>query len=713
MVTKSYYFVGLNEYLYDYFLYVNRSIEPQKQIVIVEIDNKSLLKLGKWPLDRKYYAQLLDILFKDKARVVAFYLYFYDYTNNESDKSFIKRLKEYPTVLLDSGISPEYSINKTFWQEISKTSILAHNVFPVDKNNIVRNQFLFISNKPSFPLAILHLTDKQKYDQYKNYNLKAEKASNIILINYKRTASKFEEYSLVDVLEGKIPSTTFKNKIVMVAPSAKGLTNYYLTPFTRHQGAFLSGLEKAIIIQAQILDSLMNYGILKTINPTILSGFIFIFLFLLLNILFQMGIFRQLILSFIILPPLILLTSLILLEKATIWITPLPFLLACLLGFLIVSISVVTTTTRFIDKYINELSNKSKSKVALKLETSVDSKLLSLLELTDIINADRDILETVLTSVSSIIMLFDKNGTIIYSNHPDYYKVNFNICDISQDIDLDEIKKTSSQNETYKKKIELKQSYYNFIVNPAKGNYYVGILNDITDMVKINEMKSDMLRMLSHEFKTPLATILLCSDYVSQTHTDQSIGEYLERINNQTEFLEEMIDNFLALNKLEVSDFQINKESTNIVEFVKPIIDNLRVIAENKKINIQYIYDESTPVKAPLDKKYMLIAIKNLIDNAMKYSPANTTIIIKLTKSSNNIKLSIKDEGFGISKDNLNKLFEKFYRVKTDKTKVIKGTGLGLSFVKRIIELHGGKIDVKSQENHGSEFIILLPIENS
>ncbi|MEW5819277.1 MAG: CHASE2 domain-containing protein [Cyanobacteriota bacterium] len=730
LISETPSFIALNDYIYDMSLHETRSKKNNNQIIIVKIDKKSLNEIGAWPWNRKYYADILDILFKNKAKVVAFYIMFNDYYIKEGDNNFIETLKKYPTVLLDTNIgSNEDNTFNEFWKKISTTSELGHHFFPVDKFYITRRQFLFFADRPSFPLAITKITNKNIFNTYQKFkssnttqdnvlpedkNQPTELSTTYILpINYKTSSELFASYSFIDVLNGKFDKNAFKDKIVLIAPTENQSNQYFVTPFSRFQGTGFTGKDIDIVVQAQILDSLLNYNPLKVIDPALNNIILIIFIVLYINLLYKVSLSRQIVLSFAVLPVLIGLTSVLLLKEISFWITPLKYIIACILSFISVSVLVVANTSRVLDRYLKELSGKSKSSVNYTQEYSVDSKLTSLKGLTDHINEDKDLLETVLVSVNSIIMLFDKTGKIIYSNNPDYYIQNSSIQELSDEINLIEINNITDKNQNYKKRINLNHNSYNFFVSPAKGDLFVGILNDITDMVKMNEMKTNLLRMLSHEFKTPLATILLCSDYMTTINKNDEINQYIEKITTQTEFLEEMIDNFLALNKLEVSDFQINKQSHNIDNFITPIINGLKVIAENKNINIKYFCNYNVPKETYFDEKYMQIAVKNLIDNALKYSPDNTEINVIIDLEDSYLRINVQDQGFGISREDLKKLFDKFFRVSNENTKGIKGTGLGLSFVNRIIQLHGGRIEVKSTPGIGSEFILYLPVNNN
>lgn len=712
LIAQTNWFVAVNNYIYDLFIFMNKTNLPQKEIVIVEIDNKSIQKFGRWPWDRKMHAKLLDTLFANKAKVVGLYINFPDPSNENSDNILFSALRKYPVVIIDSRITTSYIAKTPFWKAISKTCSLGHNILPVSKDNTIRKQLLFVNDKPSFALAILELINKEQYNFYKSLQ-KQNIDNNILLINYKRTPSFFLRYSYSDILDNNFNPDIVKDKIVLVSITLKGLSEFYVTPFSRNEGKYSLGTTNAIFVQAEILDSLMNFKILGSLNNIYLYLLLLPFIFILLNVLKPFGVFMQLMLSFVLLPIIILSSTFVIFELFNLWITPLVFLLASLLSFVAISISVIANTSRFLDKYISELSSGTKNKLILKTEGSVDGKLLSLKGLTDLIQADKNILETVLSSVNSVIMLFDQDGNILYSNNVKYYWENMNIEDISTELILDEIKGETQNDSVYEKNITLKGNHYKFFVSLAKDNLYVGILNDITDIVKMNEMKSNMMRMLSHEFKTPLATILLCSDYMKELNKNESITTYIDKITAQVEFLEELIDNFFTLNKLEIPDFQINKAPVDLNQLLDSVITNLKVIADNKKINIVYKPDEKIPEQVYSDEKYLQIVVKNLIDNAIKYSPPDTTITVSCELLEDKAKISVMDEGFGITEEDLKRLFEKFYRVKTDQTKGIKGTGLGLSFVKRIVDLHDGEIAVKSQLNVGSEFIVYLPLQDS
>ena len=482
---------------------------------------------------------------------------------------------------------------------------------------------------------------------YTDLSKNPKNQSNIILINYKHVSSQFPRYSYSDVLENKVPPDAFKDKAVLIGVTSSGKSEYYVTPFSRNQPALLSGTSSVLTIQAQIIDSLINFNILNTLNQNISNIILFVFLFIILNTLFKLDIFQQTVISFIILPAFISVIVLVCFQELNLWIPPVNFFLACLLSFLTVSIYVIFSTSRFLDRYITELSGKTKGSTSGETDyINVQSKLSNLKGLTDHIYADKTILEMVLTSVSSIIILFDSEGKVLYSNDPQFNKENFNITQISEDININEIKEATSNINFYKTRIEIKLNHYNFFVSITNNQQYVCILNDITDMVNINQMKTNMLRMLSHEFKTPLATILLCSDYMSELNTDRRMDKYLDKISNQTVFLEEMIDSFLTLNKLEVSDFRIEPKPVNINDFIETMISNLKVLAENKGIKIIFNKSGDIPAELSLDPNYFHIALKNLIDNAIKYSPENTEIIVSLEKNNDQVLISVKDQGF-------------------------------------------------------------------
>ncbi|MEW5820310.1 MAG: HAMP domain-containing sensor histidine kinase, partial [Cyanobacteriota bacterium] len=168
------------------------------------------------------------------------------------------------------------------------------------------------------------------------------------------------------------------------------------------------------------------------------------------------------------------------------------------------------------------------------------------------------------------------------------------------------------------------------------------------------------------------------------------------------------VNNFLNLSRLENNMVEIKLVKTDICSIINNCIELQTGIASSK--NIKIILEKTGPAFVMADPKQLLIVLNNLIGNALKYSFENSEIIITIKTENNMQTISVKDFGLGIPEDEVDLIFEKFFRSRNNKEGNIEGTGLGLSIIKTIIDKHGGNIQVESKENEGSTFSFSLPV---
>ncbi|MFW6220537.1 MAG: ATP-binding protein [Nanoarchaeota archaeon] len=228
---------------------------------------------------------------------------------------------------------------------------------------------------------------------------------------------------------------------------------------------------------------------------------------------------------------------------------------------------------------------------------------------------------------------------------------------------------------------------------------------------KIDQIKSEFVSNVSHELRTPLTSISGYSKLISMEKLGKITKkqkESLKVIINESDRLTRLINDVLDLSKLEAGKIKINKEKFDIIDCINEVINTLKSIANEKKIKLKL---KKTGKNFTIDAGRDLIkqVLINLINNAIKFSYNNNSVEIIVKSLKDNFKITIKDKGRGISKEFLPKLFNKFYQIDSSLTREHGGTGLGLVIVKHIVDLHNGKIDVKSKLNKGSEFTIILP----
>jgi two-component system phosphate regulon sensor histidine kinase PhoR len=228
----------------------------------------------------------------------------------------------------------------------------------------------------------------------------------------------------------------------------------------------------------------------------------------------------------------------------------------------------------------------------------------------------------------------------------------------------------------------------------------------------LNETQNDFIHNFTHEFKTPVAVINLAADVLRDPVNAQKPGKlatYAGIVKYQAEYLQNQTEKLLNFAYTESRQLQFSKGKVNIHELIQEAVSNLAPLISEK--NAQIILELNTEQPFLMaNKDYLVIVIINLLDNAIKYSK-DPRISIHTKNTGNRMILSVSDNGVGIEKKQIKKLFQKFFRGRDGETYVAKGFGLGLSFVKKIVAAHKGKIKVESIPGKGSTFIIELPLQ--
>jgi signal transduction histidine kinase len=224
---------------------------------------------------------------------------------------------------------------------------------------------------------------------------------------------------------------------------------------------------------------------------------------------------------------------------------------------------------------------------------------------------------------------------------------------------------------------------------------------------KVENLKQNFISLMSHDLKTPVAKIAGTADVMLQQHrSDKDLSKGLNYIIDSTKELNKFITSILDLTKIESRDITLNIASKDVNKLIESVVESLALEAQKKGMKIN---TELAPLY-PIDFDQDLIrrVISNLVENAIKYSGEGTAITIRTEDDEKWVYISIEDNGAGIPANDLEHVFDKFYRVKNDASHVIKGSGLGLYLVKYFVELHGGKISVESELGSGTKFKVQL-----
>ena len=230
---------------------------------------------------------------------------------------------------------------------------------------------------------------------------------------------------------------------------------------------------------------------------------------------------------------------------------------------------------------------------------------------------------------------------------------------------------------------------------------------------KWNRLSVDFFNNMAHEFRTPLTNIQLAHSMAKRNHKGLKDDPYLEVISNESHRLLEQVERMLHVAKLEKGDFQLNKDEFLIKDFLSEIIADMKWQAEQKGMKIKLDTDNTEGLMLEADKLHLSNAIRNLLDNAIKYSPQDAGITVKLKREASWLRLTIADQGKGISAEEFDLLTEKFRRGQQGNIHQVPGFGLGLSYVKRIAELHGGKLQLDTDHDQGCSMSIMLAVNPS
>lgn len=226
-------------------------------------------------------------------------------------------------------------------------------------------------------------------------------------------------------------------------------------------------------------------------------------------------------------------------------------------------------------------------------------------------------------------------------------------------------------------------------------------------LIEERESAKALVTDISHQLKTPLASLNMCNSILLEEDLiDEERTEFLNISENNIKKLEYLIDSLVNISRLEAEMIKITPVNTSIKETITKAINSVYVKALDKKIDIEL--EEFEDKIIPHDEKWTEEAIFNVLENGVKYTKEGGNIKVSLVETVNFIRISIKDNGRGIKKEDYNNIFKRFYRGKSENVKNIEGSGVGLYLSRKIIEEQGGSISVKSKEGLGSEFIILM-----
>jgi len=238
------------------------------------------------------------------------------------------------------------------------------------------------------------------------------------------------------------------------------------------------------------------------------------------------------------------------------------------------------------------------------------------------------------------------------------------------------------------------------------------LIFDDSEMRRLDSIRRDFVANISHELKTPIGALSILSEAVLDASNDpEAIAKFASRMQAEAKRLSDLVQEIINLSRLQDDDPLKNGKPVNLVEVITEAVDQSRLNAEKRKITL--VFEQLDKAVVNGDRNQLTMAINNLIENAINYSPDATRVAITLKVSDQIAEIAVSDQGIGIPEKDLERIFERFYRVDPARSRLTGGTGLGLSIVKHIATNHGGDVSLWSVEGAGSTFTIRFPLADT
>jgi len=342
------------------------------------------------------------------------------------------------------------------------------------------------------------------------------------------------------------------------------------------------------------------------------------------------------------------------------------------------------------------------------------------------ISQEKGKLEALLQNMSDGVIAFDENGELIHANPSgqeflsisgETLKFNEIFSNMGLNVSFEDIMK-ANKGVSINQKFEVRDRYLNLLFARVFGdnNSITGIIvviQDITEQENLEKMRREFVANVSHELKTPITSIqgysetLLSSDDIDK----ETREKFLEVINKEAERMSRLVSDLLKLSRMDFQNNAMNCASFNAVKMAASCIDKIFIEADKKKQEL-VLFNDDSEIYAYANEVDIEQVLLNIISNAIKYTPEGGKIGVKVEQIGDNVEILVKDNGIGIPKEDLPRIFERFYRVDKARSREMGGTGLGLSIAKTMVEANGGRIKIDSDFGKGTEVRIRLKVSN-
>ncbi|MDN7182357.1 CHASE2 domain-containing protein [Caballeronia sp. SEWSISQ10-4 2] len=745
--------------IYDQLLSHSAS-RPSAGIVIVAVDDESIAELGRWPWPRETHAALLDQLAKAKPASVAYDVLFTE--PSPGDAAFAQAMKHVPTYL--PLLVDRLPVNQNEPAAVEPVPVLraaaagvGHIDLEVNQDGIVRSVSLFEgSGKNWWPSITVPVYRAMRGPDAPLPGIEPAAADAVfaasgpagagelkrahrMMIPFSRTSLDYPRVSFAAAMQGSVPPEFFAGKIVLVGATAAGLRDRFATPISGDVGE-LPGVD----IYATILDALFDGRAIEPVSDRAAGWTSLMPIGILLAGLLVMSPFQSLILT-IALACASLIASACMVYLRSRWLSPVPALGGLALIYLLWSWRRLEVAMSYLGQELRLLAAEPNllPGAEQKPQGAAGDLLERLIALTrQAVQRQRNMRQFIWDSLNSLpepIMVCDRDGRILMVNDParlHFGPVRFNdmsIVQIFSDFHFVRLVDEDSSGalpsgmswpamldprverhaEVMMHGIEVRDRHgrdhmlrYAPCTTSAGGSLgWIASWVDITALHASERQRDDMLHLLSHDMRSPQASILALLD-TERPHIDSTRAmDLMERVERYARRTLALADDFVQLARAESQHYSL--ELLNLHELAIDASDEIWPLAHAKDIEVR-CESEGEAFWVLADRSLMTRALINLLSNAVKYSPPATRVGCIVSETPGAIVCVVQDMGYGIALEQQAHLFERFRRFHLDGQPPSDGTGLGMAFVKTVISRHAGEIAIKSAPDRGTTVTITL-----
>lgn len=720
-------------------------------IVIIAIDEPSILQLGRWPWDRRLHAALLTKLAEGKPKAIALDVIFNEASTAEADKMLAEAIRANGNVILP--VIPRVGEGRLVNEALPIPQIAAsavgfgHISTQMDADGLVRRANLRAGwGVPKYGLLGVAMLAAADPARWLNGSLTfGERATDAVRaptdawttdqaynIPYAGPPQHFKFVSYIDVLRGDVSPQVFRDKLVFVGMTAAGLGDEFPTPVSGENRA-MAGVE----IHANVMQGMLEGINIQHVSPVV-SGFISIFVVIGALLAYLWLSPRQSLIITVALAALCVGGAIVALRYAGWWFPPVVAVLGMMFAYPLWSWRKLEATQKYFDEELSRLALEP-SLVPLEASQAIAPRLATREFVPDVIerrigalklatarmrNLNRFISDSI-ESLPEAALVSDMNGRVMLANSsadtlfgatPNAEKEKAGVA-LLEGRDLFELMAGLQQNDTATWRELLAGTYETgkvvsvearagddreYLVQLAPSFSFSGAQTgsivtvvDISPLRESERKRDEALRFLSHDMRSPQASILTLIELRTEDPDSMPVDKLVDRVGKYARRTLNLADEFLRLAKAERSRPQ-DFHPIELTELQRDVAEEGWALASTKRIKVSIDGpDDEAWVNG--DRDLLTRVIVNLLSNAIKYSPPDTAITIRLRAVEKSWVLDVADQGYGIAEADMSKLFNRFQRIHREGQPEEDGIGLGLVFVKTVVARHGGTIGVTSK----------------